>query len=32
MADLHLPSRQDVIRVAKIASMLEDRLLGLEDR
>jgi len=32
MADLHLPSRKDVVRVAKIASMLEDRLLALEDR
>jgi hypothetical protein len=32
MADLHLPSREDVVRIAKIASLLEDRLLGLEDR
>ena len=29
---MHLPSRQDVLRVAKIASLLEDRLVALEDR
>ncbi len=28
---LHLPTRSDVIRLAKIASMLEDRLLAQED-
>lgn len=32
MGDMHLPSRQDVVRIAKIASMLEDKVLGLEDR
>lgn len=32
MADLHLPSRKDVVRVARVASMLEDKLLGLEDQ
>ena len=28
---MHLPTRSDVIRLAKIASMLEDRLLAQED-
>ncbi len=28
---MHLPTRTDVIRLAKIASMLEDRLLSQED-
>lgn len=32
MGDMHLPSRSDVTRLAKVASMLEDRLLSLEDR
>lgn len=32
MGEMHLPSRSDVTRLAKVASMLEDRLLSLEDR
>lgn len=32
MNQLHLPSRQDVVRLARIAGLLEDRLLGLEDK
>ena len=32
MEAMHLPSRKDVVRLAKIASMLEDRLVALEDR
>lgn len=32
MGDLHLPSRKDVIRLAKVASMLEDKLLSVEDQ
>ncbi len=31
LTKMHLPTRSDVIRVAKIASMLEDRLLKQED-
>ncbi|MEQ1569180.1 MAG: hypothetical protein ABMA64_26325 [Myxococcota bacterium] len=27
----HLPSKRDLVRVAHIASLLEDRLVGLED-
>lgn len=29
---MHLPTRKDLVRVAKICSLLEDRLLALEDR
>ena len=32
MAQMHLPSRSDVTRVARIASRLEDKVLALEDR
>ncbi|MCB9766239.1 MAG: hypothetical protein H6739_41070 [Alphaproteobacteria bacterium] len=32
MAQLHLPSRKDITRLARIASLLEDRLLNMEDR
>lgn len=32
MGELHLPSRSDVVRLARVASLLEDRLLSLEDR
>lgn len=32
MTDMHLPSRQDVVRIAKIASLLEDKVLAVEDR
>ncbi len=32
MEAMHLPSRKDVVRLAKIASLLEDRLVALEDR
>lgn len=28
----HLPTRADLVRVARIASLLEDRLVALEDR
>jgi len=31
MADMHLPSRSDVVRVARIASLLEDKVLAVED-
>ncbi len=31
MAQMHLPTRGDVIRVAKIAAMLEERVLQQED-
>lgn len=31
MQDMHLPSRSDVVRVARIASLLEDKVLALED-
>lgn len=32
MTDMHLPSRTDVVRLARVASLLEDRLLAMEDR
>lgn len=32
MGEMHLPSRSDVVRLARVASLLEDRLLSLEDR
>jgi hypothetical protein len=32
MEALHLPSRKDLIRLARIVSLLEDRLVALEDR
>ena len=32
LEQLHLPTRQDLLRVARIASLLEDRQLALEDR
>ncbi|MBT3221868.1 MAG: hypothetical protein HN348_22565 [Proteobacteria bacterium] len=31
MSNLHLPSRKDVVRLARIASLLEDRILQMED-
>ncbi|MCP4805825.1 MAG: hypothetical protein GY913_03285 [Proteobacteria bacterium] len=31
MEAMHLPTRNDLVRVAKICSLLEDRLLTLED-
>ena len=31
METMHLPSRKDVVRVARIASLLEDKVLALED-
>ncbi len=32
LARLHLPSRADLTRLARIASLLEDRVLALEDQ
>jgi len=32
MEQLHLPSRADLVRLTRIATLLEDRLLGMEDR
>lgn len=32
MATMHLPSRKDVVRLARIATLLEDRILAMEDR
>lgn len=32
MESMHLPTRKDLVRVAKICTLLEDRLLALEDR
>lgn len=32
MAAMHLPSRKDVVRLARIATLLEDRILAMEDR
>lgn len=32
MTNLNLPSRRDITRLARIASLLEDRLLSMEDR
>ncbi len=31
MEAMHLPSRKDVVRVARIASLLEDKVLAVED-
>ena len=31
MTQMHLPTRDDIVRVARIASLLEDRLLAQED-
>lgn len=31
MEKLHLPTRKDLVRVARIATLLEERLLGQED-
>jgi hypothetical protein len=32
MEAFHLPSKRDLVRLSKIASMLEDRLVALEDQ
>jgi len=32
MAAMHLPSRKDVVQLARIATLLEDRILAMEDR
>lgn len=32
MSDLHLPSRKDVVRVAKMTSLLEEKILTVEDK
>ena len=32
MAAMHLPSRKDVVQLARIATLLEDRILQMEDR
>ena len=32
LEQLHLPSRNDLVRLTRIATVLEDRILGLEDR
>lgn len=32
MSNLHLPSRKDVVRVARIAGLLEEKILGVEDK
>jgi len=32
LESMHLPTRADLVRVAKICGLLEDRLLALEDR
>lgn len=32
MAAMHLPSRKDVVRLARVATLLEGKLLSLEDR
>jgi hypothetical protein len=32
METMHLPSKKDLVRVARIASLLEDRIVALEDR
>lgn len=32
MAAMHLPSKKDLVRVARITSLLEDRVVGVEDR
>ncbi len=31
MEQLHLPSRKDIVRLARIATLLEDRILSMED-
>lgn len=32
MTAMHLPSRKDVVQLARIATLLEDRILAMEDR
>jgi len=32
LTKMHLPTRKDLVQVARICSLLEDRLLGMEDR
>ena len=32
MQAMHLPSRKDVVQLARIATLLEDRILAMEDR
>ena len=32
MSNMHLPSRKDVVQLARIATLLEDRILQMEDR
>ncbi|MFT4627572.1 MAG: hypothetical protein ACI8PZ_006258 [Myxococcota bacterium] len=32
MSAMHLPSRKDVVRIARIATLLEDKVLAVEDR
>lgn len=32
MEAMHLPTRKDLVRVAKIVTLLEDKLLAIEDR
>ena len=32
MEQMHLPTRSDLVRVARIATLLEDKLLAIEDR
>jgi hypothetical protein len=32
MQSLHLPTRKDLVRVARICGLLEDKLLGMEDK
>lgn len=32
MEAMHLPSKKDLVRVARITSLLEDRVVGVEDR
>jgi hypothetical protein len=32
MQRMHLPAKKDVVRIARIASLLEDRMVSLEDR
>ncbi len=32
MTNMHLPSRKDVVQLARIATLLEDRILLMEDR
>lgn len=32
LSAMHLPSKKDVVRLARVAGLLEDKLLALEDR